>query len=102
MFLMAIIEPKRVEGLREEIESGVKVIDFWATWCGPCRMLEPIVNELGENHDIIKLDVDQWQEMANYYGVMSVPTLILLHDGKEIDRTSGFKPKEELEKFITQ
>ena len=98
---MRIIET--VKEFDEVINTNNKVlVDFYADWCGPCRMLEPIVNELGENHDIIKLDVDQWQEMANYYGVMSVPTLILLHDGKEIDRTSGFKPKEELEKFITQ
>jgi len=99
---MAIIEPKTTEELKKEIESGVKVIGFWATWCGPCRMLSPVVDELGENYNIIKLDVDQWQDIAAEYGVMSVPTLVLLHDGEQIDRTSGFKPKEELEKFINQ
>lgn len=79
-------------------------VDFWAEWCGPCKMIGPVVEELATEFDgkvkIGKLNVDENGSTAQTYGVMSIPTLILFKDGKEIDRVVGFKPKEELVKLL--
>lgn len=80
------------------------LVDFWATWCGPCKMLAPFVEEVAkEKEDEIivgKLDVDQNQDLAMRYGVMSIPTLILFKEGKEIKRNIGFIPKAKILEFI--
>jgi len=72
--------------------------DFWAEWCGPCKMIAPILNELAVEYDgklrISKLDVDENPATAMAYGVMSIPTLILFKDGKEVERIIGVKSKE--------
>ena len=83
------------------IES-VAVVDFYATWCGPCKMFGPIFEEVANTNNInfIKLDVDKASEVAREYGVMSIPTIILFKDGKEVKRHTGFMSKEDLEKFI--
>lgn len=79
-------------------------VDFWADWCGPCKMVGPVVEELAEDFKgkakIGKLNVDENGTTAQAYGVMSIPTLILFKDGKEVERVVGFKPKEELAKII--
>ena len=75
------------------------LLDFWATWCGPCQMLTPIMEELdAERDDLIigKVDVDAEPELAVRFRVVSIPTVILLQDGKEIARSVGYLPKEEL------
>ena len=76
------------------------VVDFFATWCGPCKMLGPVLEELaGEMEgqaDFYKLDIDEAPDIANRFGVMSVPTLVLFQDGQEIKRTLGFQPKSKL------
>jgi thioredoxin 1 len=75
------------------------VVDFSATWCGPCRMLEPILGELASELpavDFFKLDVDRSQQIAIRYGVQAVPTLLVLQHGKVIDRFVGLRPKGEL------
>ena len=82
-------------------QPGKKVlVDFFATWCGPCKMLGPVLEELaGEMEgqaDFYKLDIDEAPDIANRFGVMSVPTLILFQDGQEIKRTLGFQPKSKL------
>lgn len=78
--------------------EGVTFVDFWAPWCGPCRMLTPIVEELATDYEgkaqIGKLNVDDNQNSARKYGVMSIPTMIIFKDGEEVDRLVGVMPKE--------
>lgn len=80
----------------ETIGSGVVLVDFYADWCGPCRMVSPIVDEIAvENADIVvgKVNVDESSELASRYGVMSIPTLIVFKGGREYSRIVGYKPK---------
>ena len=79
------------------------VIDFYATWCGPCKMYTPIVEEFAEeNQDIkvVKIDIDESQDIAFEYNVMSIPTTIIIKDGKEVDRAVGIISKEVLSQMI--
>ncbi len=89
------------ENFEEEvIRSDKKVlIDFWATWCGPCKMIAPVIEEIATEREDIKvgkIDVDQEGELAVRFGVMSIPTLVIFENGKEIKRVIGFRTKEEL------
>ncbi|NCU17046.1 thioredoxin [Pallidibacillus pasinlerensis] len=87
-----------------ETGSGLVLADFWATWCGPCKMIAPVLEELdaemGDKVKIVKLDVDENQETAAKYGVMSIPTLILFKDGEIVDKVVGYRPKEALQEVI--
>ena len=78
------------------IAQGVALVDFWATWCGPCKMLAPTIEELGGKYEgkatVAKVDVDAEPGLAGRYGVMSIPTVILFKDGVEVDRKVGFMP----------
>jgi thioredoxin 1 len=80
--------------------QGVVLVDFWATWCQPCKMIAPIVEQIASENDgkitVGKLDVDANGETAMKYGVMSIPTLILFKDGQPVERLVGFQPKERL------
>jgi thioredoxin 1 len=80
------------------------VVDFWAVWCGPCKMIAPVLEkiagEYAEKLKVTKLDVDYNNESAMKYGVMSIPTLILFKDGQPVERIVGFMPKEKLLKKI--
>lgn len=77
-------------------EGKLMMVDFWAEWCGPCRMLGPVVDKLAEEYQgkaiMGKVNVDEEQELAIRYGVMSIPTVIFFKDGKEIDRKVGAMP----------
>ena len=80
------------------------LVDFWATWCGPCRMIAPILEEIaseqGDKLKVVKLDVDENGVTAQQYGVMSIPTLILFKAGKPAERLVGYMPKAQLESKI--
>ena len=80
-------------------EGGLMMVDFWASWCGPCRMLAPMVEALGEKYEgkalVGKVNVDEEQELAIRYGVMSIPTVIFFKNGEEIDRKVGVMPESE-------
>jgi thioredoxin 1 len=93
------------ENFEKTIESGVTLVDFYADWCGPCRMIAPIVEELaGElqgQATIAKLDIENAQKTTSSFGVTSIPTLILFKDGKEVKRIVGVRGKEDLKKLIT-
>jgi thioredoxin 1 len=80
------------------------LVDFWAAWCGPCRMVAPIVEELAKEYEgrisFAKMDVDQNPKMAKKYGVMSIPTLIIFKNGAPISNIVGVRPKAELKKGL--
>lgn len=76
------------------------LVDFWATWCGPCMMLSPIVEELAETHKVGKVNVDEELELAHRYGITSIPTLILFENGQAVRQTMGYQPKEDIEAFL--
>lgn len=85
------------------ISDGKVLVDFFANWCGPCKMLSPILEELCEERNefkIIKINVDECETLARKFGVMSIPTLILFKDGKEIDKKIGFMSKDDLNEWI--
>ena len=100
---MAIIEANDAE-FKETISEGVKLVDFWAPWCGPCKMIAPVLEEVATEvegkADIVKVNVDENQATAADYGVMSISTLILMKDGEEVDKVVGFQPKEQLVSLI--
>jgi len=81
------------------------VVDFWAEWCGPCRMIAPALEEisgaLGDKVKIVKLNVDENPNVAAKYGIMSIPTLLLFKDGEIKDRQVGAAPKQKLQQWIT-
>ena len=90
------------EDFNEEIKDKLVLVDFYATWCGPCRMMHPIIEEVAkeENIKVIKVDVDKHDELARNYGIMSIPTIIIFDKGNEIKKSIGFKTKNELLEFI--
>ena len=89
----------------EVIEAnGVVLVDFWAAWCNPCKMLAPIIDELAVDYQnrlkFAKLNVDDNQQIAMEYGIMSIPSLVIFREGQEVNRIVGFLPKDELKRRI--
>ena len=94
---------KTAPEFEEAIAKGEVLVDFWATWCGPCRMLAPVLEEVAKERPeltIVKVDVDEAGELAAKFGISSIPTLIRFRDGKEGAKTLGFMPKPKLLEFL--
>ena len=84
-------------------KKGKALVDCYATWCGPCKMLSPIIDEVAEEnteYSFYKLDVDENEEFDKEFGIMAMPTLLVFEDGKVTKRQTGFISKEDLEKFL--
>jgi thioredoxin 1 len=86
-------------------EAGkLVIVDMWAEWCGPCRMMEPVLEEISKDHapkvKVVKLNIDQNQDTAVRFGVTSIPTFLFFKDGKEVDRVVGAFPKKQFAKKV--
>lgn len=101
---MAVLHANE-EAFTKILESGESMlVDFFATWCGPCKMLAPVIEELAADYEgklhVLKVDTDENQSLAMNYGIMSIPTVILFQGGNEVDRVVGLLPKESFVQMI--
>ena len=83
--------------------EGTVLVDFWATWCGPCRMLSPIGDEVASEHPDVKvgkINVDEQPELAQQFGIMSIPTLLVFKNGEKVQESVGLIPKEKVEALL--
>lgn len=101
-----MVEALTSANFNEKTNEGLNFIDFWATWCGPCRMQSPIVEELDAEDDgsvnYYTLDVDENQDIAQEFGVMSIPTMLITKDGKVVETLIGLHSKDQLENIIAK
>lgn len=104
--IMSVIEITKENFGSEVLNSDKPVLlDFWAAWCGPCRMVSPIVDEVADENPQIKVgkvNVDEQSELAERYNVMSIPTLLLIKNGEVAASSIGYKPKEDIEQLISE
>jgi len=97
-----LIHVKSKDEFEKETKEGRVLVDFFATWCGPCSMLSPIVERLAQAHPevkVLKVDVDQLPEVASLFDVYSIPTLIYFENGKNVRTAVGYMPEQSLKKF---
>ncbi|MFA6755900.1 MAG: thioredoxin family protein [Bacilli bacterium] len=98
-----LIELNNENDLKELTKKGVSVIDFNATWCGPCKMLKPVIEQVSEemkDYNFISVDIDKFDSLAAEFNVRAVPTLFVIVDGKVKGNSLGYLPKPSLEAFI--
>ena len=100
-----IIHINSLEEFKEKTSKGRVLVDFFATWCGPCKMLAPILEEIDERKEagdllIVKVDVDEVGVVAANFGIQSIPTLILFENGQPVKKTLGYMPKPQLLNFL--
>ena len=96
-----MIKYLKEENFNDEINKGIVLVDFYADWCGPCKMMGQVLEKM-EHVNILKVNADEFEDLSQEYGVMSIPTMILFKDGKEIAKKIGFVPQEELENWIEE
>jgi thioredoxin 1 len=88
------------ENFDETVNNGISLVDFWAPWCGPCRMIAPVIDELANDFDgkanICKVNTDEQQDLAVKFGVRSVPTILFMKDGEVVDQVIGAQSKQAL------
>lgn len=93
-----------MEAFNELIDEGVVLVDFYADWCGPCKMLAPELEKLAENYDgkakVVKINVDKEQVLAMKYRISSIPALLVFKNGEQVDRQAGYRPYPALEAMI--
>lgn len=97
-----IVNTENFRGAVEE-DKGVVVVDFFATWCGPCKMLAPVFESVSEevsDAKFVKVDIDESLELAQKFGISTVPTMMIFKDGKVVDKLVGFMPKESLKSKV--
>ena len=101
---MSVIAITKENFEQEVLQSELPVlVDFWATWCNPCRMLSPIIHEIAEEHPeikVAKIDVDEQPELAAQFQVMSIPTLFIFKDGQVVNSAAGVRPKQQILNLI--
>ena len=98
---MEIIHLGNNDDFKKIVTNEKKIlVDFYANWCGPCKMLAPVLEKVESTIKVIKVDTDEFEDLAREYGVMSIPTLVLLENGKETKRNIGFIDKSRLEEFL--
>jgi thioredoxin 1 len=86
----------KTEDFYKIIEKGTWLVDFFATWCGPCRMLEPVLSEFSLDNNVLQVDIDQFDEITASFDIMSVPTLIVFKEGKKTNQAVGYRSIDEL------
>jgi thioredoxin 1 len=102
---MSIVNVTDVSFQKEVEGTGTVLVDFWAPWCGPCKMIAPVLEELDKEMNFLKIakvNVDDNPESASRYGVMSIPTLILFKDGQPVDKMVGFQSKDALKNVVSR
>lgn len=94
------------KNFQNQIKNGLVLVDFWAEWCMPCKVMGPVLNELAEdtnfNAKVAKLNVDHFQSVSQKFGIRGIPTIILFKNGKETDRIVGVKPKDFIIKQVNK